>query len=828
MGSSVDERAKNAGELGLYLKERLKPFDISHFHSLPFADQISFIYKPSWGGLRPPTLARASLSYLGALVPVQVHISSVELNRLINHTAPVPELPPKFGRPDIMTKRGLADSAFPFKRVPHALTKANVFFDEVGRDLWRLDRNFCYEVRPYIDWMKAAGGVTNDQATSMLLYAWSIREEVKEPCRWAASVILFPKYAKEISVFLKATGGNSTSLGSLLVEGETLQGRGVGGLDLLAEAKNRCSIDSLRKDSIVEFEKAHLAAAIQRILDLEITLDDNSPRIDFPSLEDHWNSRWVWAVNGSHSSRVDQWVRPGYTKHPDIHRYHRRAWLEEIKEDPRLRWDGTTLVSASPKLEHGKTRAIYACDTVNYLSFEHLMSGVERRWKGLRVILNPGKGGHLGMVERVARNRERSGISLMLDYDDFNSHHSIEAMQLVTELTCRHVGYPSDLEELLIKSLDNQQIYVGARHVGRAAGTLMSGHRCTTFFNSVLNMAYLMVVLGIDFLLDRNSLHVGDDVYLGVRNYQEADFVTSSVMKSRLRMNPQKQSVGHVSTEFLRVATARRDSYGYLTRCIASIVSGNWVSEVKLDPFEALTTMVASARTLANRSHSLLTPLLLRSAVRRTVSSTRLDDDKIDELLCGGLAINNGPQFSSGGIYRYLEIRPSAVKRDKFGYAPLKLNATHAYLSECTTELEREILARAGVSVESDMEKSSYSKTLRFDVGYFDELLVSGPFTSQAIGSVAAESLLRIPAPRGLLTEYPLLTLAKHRLPEYLVREALAAVGGDKNTKQLHLDAWGEYKHGCIVNTVMSYSDASSLGKRTQASVLTSTRRCFV
>jgi len=515
-------------------------------------------------------------------------------------------------------------------------------------------------------------------------------------------------------------------------------------------------------------------------------------------------------------------------KHPDIFRYHRRAWLEEIEEDPRLRWDGTTNVSASPKLEHGKTRAIFACDTVNYLAFEHLMATVEKSWRGQRVILNPGKGGHLGMAERVARNRGRAGVSLMLDYDDFNSHHSTQSMQLVIRLLCERTGYPPDLQANLIKSLERHVISVGGKHIGTAAGTLMSGHRCTTFFNSVLNMAYLMVVLGESWLLQRPSLHVGDDVYLGVLSYADAGYVTDRVMSSRLRMNRRKQSVGHVSTEFLRVASAGRDSFGYLARSISSIVSGNWVADAILDPFEALTSMVASARTYANRGHSPSAPLLLRSAIKRTLGKSTIDDATLEQILCGELAINNGPMFKSSGTYRYVEIRPSAIKRDRHGYAPLKLNATHSFLSKCATELEVGILARAGVSVERDMERSSYSKTLRFDVSYFEQLLVSEVRSSPIMGSVTAESLLKTPSPRGLLTEYPLLTLAKHRLPEHLVREALGAVGGNPKTQQLELDAWGEYRHGCVINTVLSYSDAATLGKRTSVSVLTSTRRCYV
>lgn len=827
MGASVFDETRTAGIVGQYLKERLSPYDLTNFNELSFADQISFVYKPSWGGLRPTPLARAALSYLCAKVPVQVYVPPEDLRRLAVYSNPIPQLEPIFGRPDILVKRRDVENAFPYKAFPQALTKANVYLDEVGRDLWRLDRNFCYEIHPYLKLLQKEG-VTHDRACAFVLYAWCVRGQLDDASRWAAGVILRPDYAKEVSNFIKAIGTNGSALGAVMVEADTLQGRGTGDIDLVAEAKKRISLSYIKDKMLAEFDEERLRQSVRKILQMEVKLGHGHERVDFQTWQEHWDSRWAWAVNGSHSSRVDQWVRPGYVKHPDIFRYHRRAWLEEIEDDPRPRWDGTTYVSGSKKLEAGKTRAIFACDTVSYLAFEHLMGPVEKVWRGERVVLNPGKGGHLGMAERVARNRARSGISLMLDYDDFNSHHSLSAMKLVIDELVAHTGYDRAKGELLIDSLEKQEIYVGGRYIGRAAGTLMSGHRCTTFFNSVLNMAYLMCVLGDDWLFSKPSLHVGDDVYLGVKDYQEAGHVVEAVMNSRLRMNPRKQSVGHVSTEFLRVASAGRASYGYLARAIGSLVSGNWASDAKLNPFEALTTMLASARTLANRSSSPLVPLLLRSSVKRALGKVRLDDSMLDELLCGGLAVNNGPVFKSSGTYRYVEIRPTAVKRDKHGYAPLKIHATKSYLNKCATELEQSILQRAGVSVVEDMEKSSYSKTLRFDDSYFETLTVSEVLSSPAVGSVSAESLLRTPSPRGLLTEYPLLVLAKNRIPERLVREALALAGGDPNTRNLELDAWGEFKHGCIVNTVLSYSDAATLGKRTRNSVLTSTRKCYV
>lgn len=416
----------------------------------------------------------------------------------------------------------------------------------------------------------------------------------------------------------------------------------------------------------------------------------------------------------------------------------------------------------------------------------------------------------------------------MLDYDDFNSQHSTRAMQVVLEETCDATGYPAELAETLIQSLERQDIYLGSTLVGRCAGTLMSGHRATTYFNSVLNMAYLMVVLGDEYVLSHPSLHVGDDVYLGATDYADAGYIVERIIASPLRMNRSKQSVGHVSTEFLRVANTARDSYGYLARAVAGTVAGNWYSDRRLNAAEALTTMVTNARTLANRSRQSIAPLLLVSAVKRSLASASLDEATVSRLLTGEWAVNDGPQFISSGRHRSLPVTPVFTYRDQEGYGDLPCLASTSFLSKCASPLEVDTLTAAGISVKGQMVMSSWSKSVDFSGRPLETLRV-GPLRSwEAVGSIPAEDALTHPKPHGVLLKYPLLVLAKSRLPERVLRTAVAAAGGNASARDIALEAWGEYSHGCIVRSVLSYSDAASLGRRVWESVLTSNRRCFV
>nr|UYL95685.1 MAG: RNA-dependent RNA polymerase [Luoyang Totiv tick virus 4] len=825
-GSPVTEDANAPASLSAYLEGVLRNYDTSEVAGLVFSEQISYVYRPSWAGRRPHALARAACSYLRCKVPVQVALGAGDLNHLLTYLPRTPELPPEQAKPTWLTSRKEAMKAFPPKARPMAVQKANLFLDEVARDVWEHYPASLQCAAPYLRRL-CSQRATHDQATAFLLYSVLLAQHTNQAYRWACWAVEDPKAAKEVGNFLKAVGANGSSYGSLLVETDTLQGRDTPGTDLAADAKKRTQYASIREDMLAEFDDDALRSAVRRVLELELVEPKEGGPLPFPDYAQHWDSRWQWAVNGSHSAMVGRDIASLPYDKSRISKMHRRAWLETVEDDPRIGWDGHTYVSANPKLECGKTRAIYACDTRSYLAFDHLLGTVEKHWRGRRVILNPGKGGHLGMVRRIERCRNRSGVSLMLDYDDFNSHHSTRAMQLLFEELCQATGYPPDLAKPLIASFDKMDIYHDARLVGRAAGTLMSGHRGTTFINSVFNMAYLMVVLGEDYVLGRETRHVGDDVYMGAENYRDAGNIIDKVMASRLRMNPSKQSVGHVSTEFLRVASDQRDSYGYLARAVSTTVAGNWFTDKILDPAESLQTMVSAARTIANRSRSQRAPLLLVSAVRRTLGADSPDDATLARLLCGVYALNDGPQFISSGRHNKLPVTV-VYSPDKHGYSHLPAVASEAYLSKCADPLEVDILTMSGISVKGSMQRASWSKSVNFSDRTFERLKFHSPVSAPAIGSVKVEDLLRAPKPYGVLLKYPLLVLAKDRIPETALRVAVAAAGGNPHVPDLALEAWGEYRHGVIVNTVLSYSDAASFGKRTGLSVLTSTRRCYV
>nr|USO16292.1 RNA-dependent RNA polymerase [Phomopsis vexans victorivirus 1] len=812
----VTDRATAAGSVGRYALEQCDERVLNDISGLPYDEQVSYIYRPTWYGRHVSQLVRALTGFLAPDFPVQVPLSQGDILLLLRSTLPSVARRTAHVTPERFLDSKWTTDNFPLKSHPGARNKVNVYLSEVMRDLQRYDAT---SYRLCATRLAAhAGHIYNDQASAIVLHGFGLQlKGVIDGWDISIGGLLDKEWANGLTLFLKASGGTADPLGACVVEMASLAGRGVGTVDLMSEAHYRCT--SGADEKIAHFDESDLRETIRTVLREEIRRENETYACDFDTLDDHWASRWAWAVNGANNStaakRYDAAPRP-----PGMDREHRRAWLERVHDDPRPDWDGTTYVSASEKLENGKTRAIFACDTVNYLAFEHLMKPIERRWRGNRVILDPGRGGHIGMAYAVNAARGRAGVSMMLDYDDFNSQHSTRAQQILIEETCDLAEYPTDLRDKLIASFDKMHVYCRGKEVGIAKGTLMSGHRCTTYINSVLNAVYLRLVLGAHFYDEAVAMHVGDDVYLGVRSYRDAAFVRGAIAASQLRMNPMKQSVGHVSTEFLRNVASGRSIRGYLARAVSGIVSGNWVSDLTLDPSEALTSVLSSAHSINNRASVNTLSLLLESALVRMTKLPTEDHNVLRQLLTGSVALDNGPQFHNGGYYWSTRLVVTAVATDRFGYTPLPQAAAKAYLTRAASTLETDVLSQAGVSVLSQMEEASYRKSLPARYAQFERIRLDPVVRSESIGTAYVEDLTRVRAPYGVLTPYPLLVLARRRLPDWLVRYAVGQVGGNPYARDLNLEAWGEYRHGCIVATPMSYPDASMYGKRTSHSVL--------
>jgi len=689
-------------------------------------------------------------------------------------------------------------ACYPVKQHPGAVAKVNISLVDLGNTL--LGMGHARRLSGIV--ALTAGKISEDQMVNLLIYGFALSASLGD-LGWdiATYFVLNPSIAKNVSVSLKALGGNASRIGAALVEADVLQGRAVTGLDLRAEALYRCDSTTVAEKVIPYHHtiRDHIRAVIEHELaGRGAALDD---------LDDWWSARWLWCVNGSQTRKSSHTLGLDHDAYQSTHtRVYRRMAAESLINEPVTSWNGVTSVSQSVKLENGKQRAIFACDTNSYFAFSWILSCVEKAWRNDRVILDPGTGGHIGITHRIRNAQRGGGVNLMLDYDDFNSHHATRSMQAVFEITCDVVGAPEWYRDVLSRSFDSMFMCIdGAEH--RVLGTLMSGHRGTTYINSVLNAAYIRASLGGSVYDSMLSLHAGDDVYIRANTLTDCERVLSATARFGCRMNPQKQSIGYEGAEFLRIAMGRDGAYGYLTRGISGLVSGNWVTDAVLGVQDAIVSAVASTRTLINRSGCKALPRLLAGSLRYTRG---LKKSRLARLLAGTAALEGAPVYDAGpriDIARIHSVTVSDVPRDS-GWSS---HASAAYLSSHAAPVEREAIGLVGSDALTLLVASSYSKGLNQDVkGSLPTPNVSWRRGVVRGGFISATALLSVRAEVGVLTPYPLIHLFSNRLDDAALRVLVGMAGGDSNAIDIREEAFGPIAETKNIIGSLPYGDAAS------------------
>jgi hypothetical protein len=324
-----------------------------------------------------------------------------------------------------------------------------------------------------------------------------------------------------------------------------------------------------------------------------------------------WKRRWLTTKAGAHSQFFETKAFGEKLKLPELPS--RREFAENCSANMIAHGDPVVEAGLSWKLEHGKTRAIYSCDTRSYFTFDYLLRPVEEVWSNRSTLLNPGRDREDILYKRIARSGQ---CKVMLDYDDFNSQHSIEAMQVVIEEAT--VGAPEEIRQWAIESLQNMFVHW---HDGkelrreRMVGTLPSGHRATTFINTILNTAYIWFVNGGK--PDLEMLHTGDDV-VGSGSIEECSKLMSTVLDSSLRTNISKQAIGKRG-EFLRAGFTNDLARGYVPRAISSLVSGNWITTGTNSKVSFINNVLGACWNVAVRSQYREIGLMMRTTFERRV-----------------------------------------------------------------------------------------------------------------------------------------------------------------------------------------------------------------
>jgi hypothetical protein len=753
-------------------------------------------------------LAVCAYSLLCMDFPVQTKVS---LNTMWTLADSALSPLPVGGRPrvDILNKEDRRKN-YPLKNHPGASNKVNVYANEVYSRARELIPHLCEQVN---DCTVYHDGFTDDQLSALIMFSVATNPYVSDSPRLGTRMIRDPRGAKSLSNVVKSLGLNATQFGAAVCESESLLGRGVGTPDKMGDAKYRVGGEEL-ESKLHRLDPLKMRRAVREVISRECPND-----IEFEDVDAFWHRRWEWCVNGAHSKLIER-LHPGLVDpEPGLtHRQvHRKVFAERLVWETVTGWDGESYFTLSLKLECGKTRFIYSGDSLTYFAFEHLLKPVETRWKNIRAILDPGGIGTWKIGKRIRAMRRWGPVNVMLDYDDFNSHHTIEWMQMVIEELCDHTGYPPALMDKLVYSLAHQHLNVDGEEIGLLAGTLMSGHRGTTFFNTILNEAYIRVAYPeIDSL---KSMHVGDDVYISAQSYDQAQRILSACEEAGLAMNPLKQSVGIYAAEFLRVCYGEVCARGYVCRSIATCVNGNWSSDVRLNAEEGLKSIIGHSWTLCNRAGNFDMGALLVSSVKRMC---RLSSSVARELLTGSAGLADGPSRANGLTTRSYHLDIDTDKETEelaLATQGMGQNATIDFLTHCSTPLEQYVLGELGTSVVNTMRCASYKKTM-ISGGNSDEPIAPAyvrvrKSVKSVRTTVEVEEAGRGNKKGGVLSPYPLLQLVKQRVTGELLAQALMMVGVMPTYSDSDFDvAWGRRSRSLSVMGALTYGDACSLCKK--------------
>lgn len=658
---------------------------------------------------------------------------------------------------------------FPVKAVPAARTKVNVLSYQVVRALSSNSGAALLHELGTILYCALEQHWTDDQVCGALLWWTGARQYSPALALAIASDIGDQSKCKSLSTFMKMVGTAGQHALCVFCECDVLAGRGHGTVpdqDIL----DRGDLAGLLATKLARIPPEALRDHIRRVIRGEVR-----GGVSWGDVDDVWSKRWAWVKGGSQSRAGAAALGVVLPKR----RLTRRDLVESTNLNLIARGPPRVVASFSQKLEHGKRRALYSCDTVSYCTFHYLLDPVERAWRNHRVLLDPGKNSSIELCATIAH--ELPCWCLSLDYTDFNSQHSVCSMKMVIEEAC--VGAPQHVLDWCTKSFDHTVIKSHLPPV-RVKGTLMSGHRATAFINSILNAAYISFMLD-DLYTQVRSFHCGDDVILMTNDVTPLNRLLSACLAGVVRINPAKQCLGRLSGEFLRMSIGQKRACGYLARSVAATVSGSWDNDKPLSDRERLAGLMAHLWTLCQRSGSLVVNELLQSTISRHFPVLRPWAGPLSTLAC---SIDGSPVLRAmgrriitlNGVYSRVR-PPEVLDRPAF--------ASQAYLDRHVDHGLLELI---------DVGKGGVLRAMASTMSSADPLSAEGRerLTAIRLGATTVHAAVSVSAvkkggDKGLLSGILPLPHIRHLIDSATLGRIFRYLGLEPN-KAYYSAAWGD------------------------------------
>ncbi|AZT88647.1 RNA-dependent RNA polymerase [Hortaea werneckii totivirus 1] len=462
--------------------------------------------------------------------------------------------------------------------------------------------------------IKFALRITREATNTMLagvalwasaLPAHVLQELISSKLMWVEKVSEFKENMKRVTVEAKSLQNIvATDLRSLF-EVEVLVNRVDGMVDWQAEYENRT------KPHYARVSKEKVLREASKLFRNSLA---NGKRVRKIEWKDFWDSRWQWSASGSIHSQYQGDM--DYVE-KDIYLKNKFITLLKMKDSTHQDWSNRRpeiQAWASTKYEWGKLRAIYGTDLTSYINAHFAFYNCED------VLPAPFPVGKAANTENVSN---RVGATLKgrtqycVDFEDFNSQHSPDNMSAVIQAYIEVFGHQMTQDQVNAAEWTRQSVHSmivrdnqGLKKTYKANGTLLSGWRLTTFMNSVLNYIYSKVIAP-EVVESRNSLHNGDDVLMGAKNYGQ---VLESVKRATdLDIRLQKSKCSFAATaEFLRVDHKHGSKGQYLARAVATILHSRIESKPSYDVRDLAEAMEDRLGDVYSRGMSLETVIKLR------------------------------------------------------------------------------------------------------------------------------------------------------------------------------------------------------------------------
>jgi len=453
--------------------------------------------------------------------------------------------------------------------------------------------------------------ITTTMMAGVLLWLASLSDllyevVVQTPLLRVPDVATFIKVGKALSVQAKSLQNLVREDLRPLFEADVLVNRAYGQVDWLQEKLNRTEPRLARIDENVIYREA---------CKLFSQRDPVKEKPRHFKWSDFWEARWQWSAAGSFHSQYPDDLKYLSKEQELRNKFIALITMPDISIDTLLQRTPQVHAWSSVKYEWGKMRAIYGTDITSYILTHFAFFNCEDTLPRHFPI---GKLARPSFVSARVRAVLDNATPLCVDYEDFNSQHSTVAMQAVMQayLDANFQSFSPDQRSAAlwaIQSLGDTIVHdnAGTRTTYSSKGTLMSGHRLTTFLNSVLNYIYTTQLLDPETTLFR-SVHNGDDVLIGTNNFATATMLVRNSHNLGIRLQRSKSNFGGIA-EFLRVDHIRGTHGQYLTRNIATLAHSRIESKVAVGLPDVLEAMEERFTEFVTRGGPLHTVAALRS-----------------------------------------------------------------------------------------------------------------------------------------------------------------------------------------------------------------------